>query len=227
MNGLHAADLLRLLELGHGRGPLDRGLLLLAHAWPSADRATLSALPLAARDRRLIDLRRATFGRVMTVTATCPACGAQLETPLDLDHLRAQPAATPDADGVYAHDGLRFRLPSTDDLRAALGSPDPRATLVARTVIDPAGVDADALAAAWDAVEPLADIRLAFDCVECGHAFDRVFDPVEALTAEVEAHARRLLLDIHALASAYGWTEAEVLGLGAVRRRLYVQMVAG
>jgi hypothetical protein len=34
------------------------------------------------------------------------------------------------------------------------------------------------------------------------------------------------VLDVHALASTYGWTEAEVLALG-LRRELYLELVSG
>ena len=41
----------------------------------------------------------------------------------------------------------------------------------------------------------------------------------------MEAHARRLLLDVHQLASAYGWSEMEILSLSATRRNAYLEMV--
>jgi hypothetical protein len=45
------------------------------------------------------------------------------------------------------------------------------------------------------------------------------------LWAEIEARARRLLREVHILATAYGWTEAEVLSLGENRRARYVERV--
>jgi hypothetical protein len=43
--------------------------------------------------------------------------------------------------------------------------------------------------------------------------------------AELEAEGQRLLGDIHVLARAYGWSEAEVVALPPARRRRYVEMV--
>ena len=40
--------------------------------------------------------------------------------------------------------------------------------------------------------------------------------------AEIESRARRVLGEVHALASAYGWSEAETLSLSAVRRASYL-----
>jgi hypothetical protein len=33
-------------------------------------------------------------------------------------------------------------------------------------------------------------------------------------------------MDVHALASAYGWSEREILALSDTRRRLYLEMVS-
>ncbi len=235
MQGLRAPDLLRLLEAGHGRGPLDRGLLLLEHASPRADLDSLWSMSLAERDRRLVALRRATFGSAMEVTTRCPECETALETPMDLRWLSELPAPD-DPMTVHEHGGLRFRLPSTLSLMKALSSPDdPRRALLRGTLETPDPKDLDdeqvdrlapELAAAWEAVDPMAEVRLDFRCVGCEATFQRVFDIAETFYAEVEAYGRRLLLDIHALASAYGWTEDEVLALGPVRRRLYVDMVS-
>jgi hypothetical protein len=41
----------------------------------------------------------------------------------------------------------------------------------------------------------------------------------------VEARARRILQEVHTLASSYGWHEAEILALGDTRRAMYLQMV--
>ena len=51
------------------------------------------------------------------------------------------------------------------------------------------------------------------------------FDVGAALWAEVQRARRATLLDVDALARAYGWTEAEVLGLSPIRRAAYLQLV--
>jgi hypothetical protein len=45
------------------------------------------------------------------------------------------------------------------------------------------------------------------------------------LWAEIEVRAKRLLLEVHLLATAYGWSEAEILSLNAQRREFYLEMV--
>jgi hypothetical protein len=41
----------------------------------------------------------------------------------------------------------------------------------------------------------------------------------------MEARAKRLLAEVHLIASAYGWSEAEILGLSRARRDFYLDMV--
>ena len=73
--------------------------------------------------------------------------------------------------------------------------------------------------------DPLAETRLTLHCPKCENDWEATLDIVSFLWAEIEARARRLLLEIHTLASAYGWTETEILSLSENRRARYVQMV--
>jgi hypothetical protein len=73
--------------------------------------------------------------------------------------------------------------------------------------------------------DPMAETRLTLHCPKCENIWDETLDVVAFLWEEIEARARRLLLEIHTLALAYGWTEAEILSLTEDRRGRYVEMV--
>jgi hypothetical protein len=73
--------------------------------------------------------------------------------------------------------------------------------------------------------DPMADIHLALNCPSCEHKWMAPFDIVAFLWREISAAARRLLREVHTLASAYGWTESEILALSPVRRRAYLEMI--
>ena len=45
--------------------------------------------------------------------------------------------------------------------------------------------------------------------------------------AELSTQARRLLGEVHTIASAYGWREAEILALSARRRHYYLELISG
>src|SRR5262249_29486760 len=74
--------------------------------------------------------------------------------------------------------------------------------------------------------DPFADIQLAICCTLCDHRWRAVFDIVSFLWREIENLAARLMRDVHALASAYGWCEREILALSPVRRDFYMRSLS-
>jgi len=80
-----------------------------------------------------------------------------------------------------------------------------------------------ALADALGEADPLAAIVLALACPACGATTDVLLDPAALWWAEIERGARRTLVEVHRLASAYGWSET--LSLGPVRRAAYLELV--
>jgi len=46
------------------------------------------------------------------------------------------------------------------------------------------------------------------------------------LWTEITSQARRLLHEVHLLATTYGWHEADILAMSAIRRQYYLEMVA-
>ncbi|MGH8445497.1 MAG: hypothetical protein ACREVL_09520, partial [Solimonas sp.] len=51
-----------------------------------------------------------------------------------------------------------------------------------------------------------------------------LIDIAEALWQELRSRAEKILLEVDALASAYGWSEEQVLALSPVRRAAYLQL---
>jgi len=78
--------------------------------------------------------------------------------------------------------------------------------------------------AKMSSADPMADIHLALNCPNCAHKWEAAFDIVAFLWREISAAARRLLREVHTLASAYGWTQPEILSLSSARRRVYLEM---
>jgi hypothetical protein len=244
MTGPTPSDLLDAWELGLGLPASERCLPLLAAAGAGASADQVAELPIGERDARLLELREWAFGRSMTGTARCPSCGADLELPVDVHQVRVGGAGggveREAALTVGDHD-VRFRLPDSHDVREAAqaGTVDAaREVLLHRCVIgatrDGAAVEPGALpAAVVDRVESAmaerdaqADVRLALACPDCKHEWEAGFDVGVYLWGEIDQWARRLLLDVATLASAYGWTEAEVLRLGPARRQAYLELAA-
>lgn len=229
MLSLSAAEILSLWERGAQRHPLDRALLLLGSARRDESLSALADVPVGQRDQTLIALRRAMFGRHLPGRVDCPACGEPLEFTLDADALTA-----PAGPARIQVDDLTVRLPTTRDLASIIASGDRERApfLLAQRCCESAdstppltAEQVEKIGAALEAADPSSDIVLDFRCEACGFVWQTGFDAPSYLWSEIEERARKLLTDVHTLASAYGWNEQQVLGLGETRRAAYIDMV--
>jgi hypothetical protein len=186
--------------------------------------------PLGRRNHALLDLHASWFGPELHGWTSCPACGEKVEFELDARELASVADGSP-AEDIVTIGGQAFRLPTTRDLASVIAAGDAVAALLERCRIggkdDPEGSGdlMDAIGERLAAADPLAETRLALGCPSCEHAWDAGFDAGRFLWAEVEAFARRVLWDVHALASAYGWSESVTLALSPARRAMYLQLV--
>lgn len=154
-------------------------------------------------------------------------------------------------DYILEHSGyrVRFRLPDTLDLTSVLEGgqrfediPQARTALLARCLLAVerdgevlASVVLDELppeliTAMLDRMaqaDPQADITLVLNCPACRHRWPALFDILSFFWQEIDAWAQRLLDDVHTLASAYGWPEADILALSPHRRQFYLDRVRG
>jgi hypothetical protein len=60
-------------------------------------------------------------------------------------------------------------------------------------------------------------------CGSCRHEWRAPLDTAGALLRKIDEWALRLLDEVHRIASAYHWSEREILGLPAARRRFYLE----
>lgn len=241
MNPLNARALLDAWDAGQHQSWARRALTLLAASAADVAPDDWAALAIGERDRRLILLRERTFGPGARASVTCPACGEHLEFDLDLAALRGGAAAETmehlrvTAEGIEA----TVRLPTTVDLVAATAQCDldaARAALLDCCVLEVAPPSWEsgsalpvpvqtAIEEAMRAADPMADLRLDLRCPACHHAWQAPFDIVGFLWTEVHAWAVRLLREVHTLASAYGWREADVLSMSPSRRAMYLELI--
>ncbi|MEU9793171.1 hypothetical protein AB0E27_21515 [Streptomyces sparsogenes] len=82
------------------------------------------------------------------------------------------------------------------------------------------------IAEAAERADPAAEVTLRIACPECGEATPAELDIASYLWTELDSWARDLLLDVHLLATAYGWSEPEILALSPLRRRYYLELCA-
>lgn len=240
MRPLSAAEMLQVWERGQARPPVEKALALLAAACPEETLDELGGLPIGRRDARLMVLREWTFGPRLASVAACPACGDRLEISAGVADLLVRVEESPPErlELEVGERRLAFRLPDSRDLLVLAGAgdlPSLRRRLLGRCLLTASEGQPDdlpdeaveAVAARMAEADPQADVRLSLSCPACGHAWLAVFDIVTFFWREIEAWALRTLREVHTLAAAYGWREAEVLALSPWRRQIYLQMVGG
>jgi hypothetical protein len=244
MRALSAAELLDTWEWGQARSPADRALLLLTAASPETSADALADLSIGQRDAGLLRLREWTFGPQLVGLAACPHCGERLELTFQVGDVLAPlpaPGDQPSSFSVGAYE-VEFRLPNSGDLVAVTASGDVergRRLLLERCLLSarrgdeqkpldelPADV-VETLLARMAQSDPQGDVRLAVACPSCGHEWQAVFDIISFFWSEINVWAQRTLQQVHSLALAYGWREADILALSPWRRQYYLHLVGG
>jgi hypothetical protein len=70
-----------------------------------------------------------------------------------------------------------------------------------------------------------AELSCAIDCPGCATSQVLDLDLARFVWAEVRTAARRLIADIHGLASAYGWSEQSIASMSPTRRGAYLELI--
>lgn len=242
MQALSATQLLEIWERGFGRPPAEQALALLAAACPDLAYDTLAGFSIGQRDACLLTLRERLFGPRMEGLVACPACGERLGLDLQIPDIRAarERDEVPQLMSIE-HLGwaVRFRLPSAADLLACAALPNADALpmrILERCLLSVRRHGEEALPAQLpDEVvteiaermvraDPQAELILSVACPTCGHAWQAILDILSFLWREISAWGYRILYEVHQLASAYGWSEADILALSPWRRKYYLEM---
>lgn len=245
MAALDESRLLDVWEDARARPSVRRPLALLRIASPEASDAELGALRVGEAERRLLALHERLFGPALRGVCECSACGVPLEVHATTTALLAAAPDTGEAEAspvLVSCDGWRVecRPPTGADLAAAADATDAAAAhraLLDRCVVaawcDGVAAPADhlpafvvaAVAARMEEADPLGDVRLTLRCADCDAAWAVPFEAAPFLLARLDGWARGVMRAVHVLASAYGWSEAEVLALRPARRRAYLDLV--
>lgn len=227
------AEMLSLWETGSRLSLLDRGLLAVQIAGVPASQA--ADLPLGERNRTLAQLYREHFGGTLNGFTQCAYCGEKLEFHFDLQQVADAPpleAYEPVVVGRW-----KFRLPTSRSLALALNGGEAETAgqrLLAHCLTEPVETvpnwseeEMTAIEEKLSLADSLAEILIGFQCPACGASFEDALDLGSFVWSEIEDSARQLFDDVHVLASAYGWTEDEVLRLSPMRREAYVRRLIG
>lgn len=230
-------------ERGTRQGDLDRMLTMLAVACPEATSDQLADLSVPERNLQLLRLRQMSFGPTLNGYLPCASCTTHLEfsVPVQpiIERLRKHDPGRP----VRWTEGPRMfslRPVNSRDLMAASREADVQS---ARRVLLEACLSVICADGTADRVETVvedsaarvleqfdrlhlgAEIVCELRCPECANIEGVDLDIGRFLWSEVRHSAISLLREVHELATAYGWREAEILALSSQRRDMYLDMV--
>jgi hypothetical protein len=244
VSSLTPAALLETWERAGSATAAGRALLLLEAAYPERARADLEQLPVSARDALLLELREQLFGAKLRSVTPCPRCRQEVELAFETRDVRPEIAPNGHGGTFAFRAGAvagTFRLPVSGDWLAVppecADAEAVRDAIAMRCLISLEREDdrvsgvtppREALAAIGAAIaerDTDAHTELGASCPSCGHQWNALFDIGSFLWREIDAHCKRLLRQVHRLASAYGWAEREILGLSARRRECYLALV--
>lgn len=242
MRALSTVELLTVWELGADQRAAQRAFTLLAATADDGSTDQIAQLSIGQCDERLLTLRERTFGPQLSALSACPSCDETLQFEINAADIRQTPASEPGESMELTHGEyeVRFRLPTNLDIIALDSKADVqtnREHLLKRCVLgarhEKAAITTEdlppevvlALADRMAQADPQADVQLALACPQCGHSWHSTLDIASFFWSEINAWARRLLNDVHTLASAYGWRETEILSLSAARRQAYLEVV--
>lgn len=254
MKTLSAAELVTVWEHTVHRSPVQQALGLLNAVFPECSMDRLARLEIGQRDALLLTLRERLFGSDLSSVVGCPRCQQPIELSFKVSDLRVEPAALAGIDSeetalTLTRDGYRvdFRVPNSLDLAVIETITDAKEAgrqMLSRciqSVVGTTGSPADAemstqsgrlpesllnaVAEHMAEADPQADTRLALRCPECHHTWSATFDIATYLIKEIQRYVKHLLEEVHHLARAYGWREADILAMTPMRRRAYLQML--
>lgn len=242
MRPLRSAELLDTWERFNRSSPVKKALSLLKVACSDGDPADPALLNIGERDLRLLQLREWMFGTSMVNISSCPACRERLEWITPVAALRYPPPPGNDAplSFKYRDYDISFRLPNTYDLsqiqqinNTELATKKILTACITGTsrngcVCDPTDLPEDVLHALDERLaeeDPQANIQMNLHCPHCSHEWQSRFDIVSYLWTEIDHWAKNMLHDVAILASAFGWSERDILTMTPDRRQLYLQII--
>jgi len=245
MYPLSGHDILRLWEIGRYQQPMERAITLISVACQEMGRDELLALTIGELDTYLLDIYEQCFGSKLKAYADCPKCREHLEFTIATNDIRTRRKVRGIRD-EYSLEikergvALRFRLPNCSDLISVKGCKEPedaRNFILKRCILEATcngkkqsteeltEETINRLSAYMTECEPEAEVLINLRCPACTHSWQLIFDISTFFWKELSAKAKRLLQEVHLIASAYRWSERDILAMSPARRQLYLEMV--
>lgn len=210
-----------------------------AQGLPFAE-STLWQWSVGQRLQGLLEIALASGPSRISLRMQCPqsACSEWLELEIDLQRFRQPDAQSEIAFAPDEQHRLRLRLPSGVDLRQwrQAAGPDLEMRMARQLVTDVNGVAPDfdwrlpetwlpALADALQEHDPLTAPTVQAQCPACGQPIRHALDLEGLLLGRLADEQRRTIREVHDLARAYHWAEADIIAMPHWRRQRYLALL--
>lgn len=243
-----------LFENGESLLPAERATALLTRCLsrlgtqtnPAAD--VVRSLTVGDREALLLHVRRLTLGERLHCVIICAQCGEKMDLEMKVGDLLAPPYSLnrerPEVEvtdnGVRYRVRLRLLTGGDAEAAAAMALVDPRgaADLLLYRCVESITTDngrpvdelpaalLEYLPAALLDLDPQAEIRMKFACLECKRPFCALFDASAYFFQEIAAGIKQLYREVHTLAFYYHWSEAEIIRMTRRKRQRYLRLLA-
>lgn len=198
------------------------------------DECDIQQWTLDRRLQGLLAVAAAGGTAALTTRHRCAHCDETLEIPLDLANFARDEAAADFDATLPSGERLCVSLPTGHHQQHWLRKGDVTIRGMARDLVR--SIDGEHVRGDWEVPEdwlefiagrleqhdPLTALELLARCPECDAEATIAFDLEALLLEQLQSRQMQILREIHLLASGYHWSEREILGMPAWRRRHYL-----
>ncbi|GGX79813.1 hypothetical protein GCM10007160_04040 [Litchfieldella qijiaojingensis] len=184
---------------------------------------------VASRLQGLLAVVMATDAGDLDVSTECRHCHQPLGFELPLQRFVHTPPDEPLSCRLDNGEWFEVRLPTGQDQRRWLEQGGADAETMACDLVVGASEDGDwsedrlaAMEAALERADPFTALDLEAECPECQASIQHPFNLEATLLQRLQGVLTELLRNVHRLATAYHWSEAEILSLPIQRRDFYL-----
>jgi len=221
---------------------LEAPLTLLNSVIPSKSKKDFAGMDIGKRNSFLFHVREKLFGKGMNFLTYCPNCNTKLESVFSFKDIAFPEEKNQKEFFEFssANYKIRYRLPNSYDLASASKCKDivsARNEILNRCILElfedekaiPISVLPEEiisqLSCEMSDKNPYAEIRLNLVCQDCNHTWTSILDIASFILSEINFYAQNILRDVHALASAYHWSESDIFKMSPDRRNWYINLI--
>lgn len=188
---------------------------------------------VASRLQGLLAVVRATQTADLDVSARCHRCHETLSFSLPLEGFVQMPAPSPFTCQSEGGDAFEVRLPTGRDQQRWLENAEEDPVAMAKDLVTDETIKSNwgnhhmaAMEQQLEQADPYTALNLESECPYCGAAVSQPLNLEESLLRRLQSALTERLREVHRLARAYHWSEADILALPPGRRDFYLACVS-